>query len=63
MGKRQGKDAFPRGGGIFLALFALLGVIGGGLLGEPTLGLLGGLGLGAVTALLLWLSDRRRGIS
>ncbi len=49
----------PRGGGAIIALLALAGVIGGGLLGQPSAGLLAGLGLGAALAVLLWLRDRR----
>ena len=49
----------PRGGGAIIALLAMAGVIGGGLMGQPSAGLLAGLGLGAAIALFLWFRDRR----
>jgi len=42
------------GGGAPLALLLLAGVIIGGLLGQPTIGLLVGLALGIVVAVLIW---------
>lgn len=44
----------PMGGGAPLALLLLAGVIIGGLLGQPTIGLLVGLALGIVVAVLIW---------
>ncbi|WP_189338362.1 hypothetical protein [Sphingobium sp. SCG-1] len=49
----------PTGAGAIIALLAFVGVIGGGFMGQPTIGLLSGLGLGIVIALLLWLRERR----
>ena len=42
------------GGGAPLALLLLAGVLIGGLLGQPTIGLLVGLALGIVVAVLIW---------
>lgn len=42
------------GGGAPLALLLLAGVIIGGLLGQPTIGLLVGLFLGIAAAVLIW---------
>lgn len=42
------------GGGAPLALLLLAGVIIGGLLGQPTIGLLVGLALGIVAAIAVW---------
>jgi len=46
------------GGGIFIALGTLGGAIVGGLMGQPSAGLLAGLGLGALVALLIWWRGR-----
>lgn len=49
------RDNRPRlGGGAPIALLTLAGVIVGGLMGQPTIGLLAGLGLGVVVAILVW---------
>jgi len=50
----------PRSGGFLLALGIILGVIGGGLLGQPSIGFLVGLAVGIVLLALVWLSDRKR---
>ncbi|MEO9598973.1 hypothetical protein [Parasphingorhabdus sp.] len=47
-----------QGGGVFIALGAILGVLVGGYLGQPSVGLLSGLALGIVAALAIWLKDR-----
>lgn len=47
-------------GGVFLAIGALAGAVAGALTGQPTLGLLGGFGIGLVLALLMWERQRRR---
>jgi UDP-N-acetylmuramyl pentapeptide phosphotransferase/UDP-N-acetylglucosamine-1-phosphate transferase len=49
-----------RGGGIFLILAILIGAVIGTILGEPSLGVMGGTAAGIAIALLLWLRDRRR---
>ncbi|WHO40534.1 hypothetical protein PMI04_008035 [Sphingobium sp. AP49] len=48
------------GSGAIIALLILAGTIGGGLLGQPSAGLLIGAGTGSVIALLLWLRERAR---
>jgi hypothetical protein len=44
----------PMGGGAPIALLTLTGVIVGGLMGQPSIGLLAGLGLGVLVAILIW---------
>lgn len=46
------------GGGVFLGLGPIAGLIIGTLLGEPSIGLVAGLVLGGATALLIWLLRR-----
>ena len=48
----------PTGAGAIIALLILGGAIGGGLMGQPSAGLLAGAALGALIALLLWLRER-----
>lgn len=50
----------PTGAGAFIALLILGGAIGGGLLGQPSIGLLTGLALGVLLALVIWLRERNR---
>jgi len=50
---------FPRAGGALLAAAILIGVLGGALAGEPSLGFLAGLAAGILMILALWLLDRR----
>lgn len=45
-------------GGFLLALFLILGTVAGLMLGQPSIGFLVGLGIGSVTALLLWLKGQ-----
>lgn len=45
-------------GGFFLALGCLIGAIGGGLLGQPSIGFLGGLVAGGLIAVAIWYFDR-----
>ncbi len=42
------------GGGVFLGLGPVAGLILGALLGEPSIGLVAGLVLGGAIALLIW---------
>lgn len=48
----------PKGGGAPIALLTIAGTITGGLLGQPSIGLLAGLGLGVIFALLIWWRGR-----
>ncbi len=49
----------PTGAGVIIALLIMAGAIGGGLLGQPSIGLLVGTGAGILIALLLWLRERK----
>jgi len=49
-----------RAGGCFLAIFILLGFFYGLSIRNPLKGVLIGLGIGIVLAVLTWLIDRRR---
>ena len=49
----------PMAGGFLLAVSIVGGVIIGGLMGQPSIGFLVGLGVGTLLAALLWLVDRR----
>lgn len=49
------RDRRPRlGGGAPIALLTMAGVIIGGFLGQPSIGLLVGFGLGVLIAILVW---------
>ena len=50
----------PTGAGAIIALLIMAGAIGGGLLGQPSIGLLAGVAAGVLIAVLLWLRDRRK---
>lgn len=50
----------PTGAGAIIALLIMVGTIGGGLMGQPSAGLLAGAATGAVIALLLWVRERGR---
>ena len=50
----------PKSGGALLAAAILLGVLGGILMGEPSVGFLAGLGVGLVALGAVWLRERRR---
>ena len=54
------KNRKSSGGGIFIALFSIAGVIIGGLAGQPSIGLLAGVALGIAVALALWWNEARR---
>jgi hypothetical protein len=47
----------PTGAGAIIAFLVLFGAIGGGLLGQPSIGLLAGFGLGVAIAIFLWLRE------
>lgn len=46
------------GAGAIIALLILVGTIGGGLMGQPSIGLLAGTAIGVLIAILLWLRER-----
>jgi hypothetical protein len=48
----------PTGAGAIIAFLILGGAITGGLMGQPSIGLLSGLALGILIAVLLWLRER-----
>ena len=50
----------PTGSGAIIAFLAIGGTIGGGFLGQPTIGLLAGVGSGVAIAILLWWRERER---
>ena len=50
----------PNGAGAIIALLILAGTIIGGLMGQPSIGLLTGTGTGVLIAVVLWLRDRRK---
>ena len=50
----------PQAGGFIIAVAIVAGTIVGGLNGQPSIGLLAGLGLGVAAAVAVWLVDRRR---
>lgn len=54
------KSRAPRSAGILFTLLPLAGAFVVGLWGEPVIGLVGGLGLATLLAVLFWLIDRRR---
>ena len=48
------------GGGVFIALLTIAGAIIGGLMGQPSIGMLSGIALGVAIAITLWLVERKR---
>ncbi|MEH6660331.1 MAG: hypothetical protein V7679_01670 [Parasphingorhabdus sp.] len=46
------------GGGVFIAIGAIVGAFVGGYMGQPSAGLLAGLALGVLAALLIWWNGR-----
>lgn len=48
----------PTGAGAIIALLILGGAIGGGMLGQPSIGLLAGAAAGVLIAILLYLRER-----
>lgn len=46
-----------KGGGALLALSILAGAIVGTMFGQPSIGVLGGVALGATIAIAIWLRD------
>lgn len=50
----------PMAGGAIIAITTTVGAIWGAREGQPSAGLLTGLGVGVLVSLLIWLLDRRR---
>ncbi len=48
-----------RGGGVLIALGAMIGPVIGLYTGQPSIGLLAGVAIGAALAAVIWLRDRR----
>jgi hypothetical protein len=59
--KSNANDRPRMAGGIFIFLGLLIGAIAGVALGQPSLGMIAGFGIGIVIAILIWLFDRQRG--
>jgi uncharacterized membrane protein len=55
---RRSKDSAA--GGVLLAVGAMVGAVVGYLWDQPSLGLVLGLGAGAMAAVAVWVGDRRR---
>jgi hypothetical protein len=53
------RDGLKKGGGFILALSILAGAVAGVILRQPSIGLVVGLGVGVVLAVLVWVLDRR----
>jgi hypothetical protein len=49
-----------RGGGFLITIALLVGAVVGTIYGEPSIGLVAGLGVGVFGAVLVWLYDRAR---
>lgn len=49
----------PRAGGAILAAAIIAGVVGGVIVGQPSIGALVGTGVGIAVALILWARDRK----
>jgi hypothetical protein len=47
-------------GGAPLALLIMIGVVIGGLMGQPSIGLLAGTAIGILVALWMWRADARK---
>ncbi|MFZ2995113.1 hypothetical protein [Sphingobium sp.] len=50
----------PTGSGAIIAFLIIAGAITGGLMGQPSIGLLAGVALGIVIAIVMWLRDQRK---
>lgn len=49
----------PTGGGFLLVIALVVGVLLGTILGQPTIGFLGGGAIGIAILIVLWLKERR----
>ena len=54
------KSNAPLAGGFLLCVAVLAGALTGVFLGQPSIGILIGAGIGLTIATLIWLLDRRR---
>ena len=54
------EPAKPIAAGAILALAILVGTLVGGILGQPSIGVIAGVAVGAVIAIGVWIADRRR---
>lgn len=59
-GSAMANGSGPRGGGFLIAIAVLAGVLIGGFANQPSIGLLAGLAIGTVAALIVWWRDRAR---
>jgi hypothetical protein len=50
----------PQAGGALLALTTVVGAVAGTVLGQPSIGVLAGVGIGVALAVAVWLRDRAR---
>jgi uncharacterized membrane protein (UPF0136 family) len=57
---RVSRERSPAGGGFLLMLAILIGVAIGAVAGQPSIGLVGGVAVGAIAAIAVWLVDRRK---
>ncbi|ATE64822.1 hypothetical protein [Rhizorhabdus dicambivorans] len=57
----QQKGGASRAGGAIVAFTIIAGAVIGNHFGQPSIGVLSGIGLGVALALALFLVDRRRG--
>lgn len=48
------------GGGVFIAILTIVGAIAGGLMGQPSIGMLAGFAAGCIIAIAIWWKERGR---
>jgi hypothetical protein len=48
------------GGGVFIAILTIAGAITGGLMGQPSIGMLAGFAGGCAIAVAIWWKERER---
>jgi hypothetical protein len=58
--KPSSSDRPRMAGGIFIFLGLMIGAIAGVALGEPSLGMITGFGIGVALAVIVWLVDSKR---
>jgi len=59
-GQNSKNSSDKNAGGFFLAAGCIVGVIVGSLLGQPSIGFLGGLAAGGLIAIAVWYFDRQK---